>query len=180
MLATVFIVSAAMIYPWRQLIANRREPRTTALLAYVATTIVAASLWFVNSLAGMYVAAVLIGTGFAGIFLMDNILLSEVMDEDEMRSGQRREAMYFGMNSMAAPLGMALVSICFGIITSAYGYNPVLSTQPETVRLGFRIFMTAVPVASCLAAFTLLLAFYPLHGARLRELKRTLAQHRNI
>ncbi|MBU6179378.1 MAG: hypothetical protein KGR69_06920 [Verrucomicrobia bacterium] len=78
-----------------------------------------------------------------------------------MRSGRRREPIYFGMDSMGAWMGMALVSLSLGIITSDCGYAPVPSSQPGAVLLAFRFLMTAVPDASCLAAITLLPAAHP-------------------
>ncbi|MEZ4681619.1 MAG: MFS transporter [Caldilineaceae bacterium] len=80
-LATAFIVAAAALYPWRFFIANRFEARTTALCGYAATAMAALPLWFVNSLSGAIIAAAIIGVAFAGIFLMDNVLIADVIDE---------------------------------------------------------------------------------------------------
>jgi GPH family glycoside/pentoside/hexuronide:cation symporter len=48
-----------------------------------------------------------------------------------------------------------------------------LDVQPATVNAGFRIFMTIPPLVGSLLAM-LALYFYPLHGARLREIKKQL------
>ena len=180
-LATAFIVSALMLYPWRQLIANRFEPRTTGLLAYVVVALGMLPLWFVTDLNGMLGAATFIGVGFAGIFLMDNILLSDVIDEDETRTGARREGMYFGMNGMATTLSTAIVAAAFGVISQSYGYDAMLGVaeQPASVAQGFRIFMTFLPFAGCTGAF-LVLQLYPLHGEKLVEMKRELVRMRKL
>ena len=180
-LATVFIVSALMLYPWRQLIANRFEPRTTGLLAYMVVALGMLPLWFVTNLNGVLGAATFIGVGFAGIFLMDNILLSDVIDEDETRTGARREGMYFGMNGMATTLSTAIVAAAFGVISQSYGYDAMLGVaeQPASVAQGFRIFMTFLPFAGCTGAF-LVLQLYPLHGEKLVEMKRELVRMRKL
>ena len=180
-LATAFIVSALMLYPWRQLIANRFEPRTTGLLAYVVVALGMLPLWFVTNLNGVLGAATFIGVGFAGIFLMDNILLSDVIDEDETRTGARREGMYFGMNGMATTLSTAIVAAAFGVISQSYGYDAMLGVaeQPASVAQGFRIFMTFLPFAGCTGAF-LVLQLYPLHGEKLVEMKRELVRMRKL
>lgn len=174
-LATAFIVAALALYPWRLLIANRFEARTTALCGYAATALAAIPLWFVHSMTGAVIAAVFIGIAFAGIFLMDNVLISDVIDEDEVKTGQRREGMYFGLNGLVVTLSAAIVSVVFGIVAPAYGYDTRLAVQPESVATGFRIFMTGLPFVGCLLAFFALLT-YPLHGARLRQVKAELAQ----
>jgi GPH family glycoside/pentoside/hexuronide:cation symporter len=176
-LATAFIVSALMLYPWRQLVANRFEPRTTALAAYAVVALGVTSLWFVTDLTSTLAAAAVVGVGFAGIFLMDNILLSDVIDEDETRTGARREGMYFGMNGMVITLSTAIVSIAFGLIAGIYGYDSTASVQPEGVATGFRVFMTVLPFAGCAGAFLVLLN-YPLHGEKLRAMKRRLVEMR--
>jgi GPH family glycoside/pentoside/hexuronide:cation symporter len=176
-LATVFIISALMLYPWRQLIANRFEPRTTSLLAYLVVALGVSTLWFAVDLTSTLISSVVIGIGFAGIFLMDNILIADVVDEDETKTGARREGMFFGVNSLVTTLSTAVVSIAFGAITSAYGYDPALATQPDSAGRGFRVFMTLLPALGCASAFLILLT-YPLHGARLREMKRQLVELR--
>jgi GPH family glycoside/pentoside/hexuronide:cation symporter len=169
-LATAFIVTAIMLYPWRQLIASRFQPRTTAMLGYAVVALSVLSLWFVTSLQTALVAALFVGIGFAGIFLMDNILLSDVIDDDEIRTGERREGMYFGVNTLVITLSTAIVSAVFGVVSSIYGYDTSLSTQPESVSTGFRVFMTFLPFIGCALGFFVLM-WYPLHGERLRELK---------
>lgn len=174
-LGTAFIVAALALYPWRVFVANRFEPRTTALFGYAATALSALPLWFVNSIQGAIVAAALIGLAFAGIFLMDNVLISDVIDEDEVKTGQRREGMYFGINGLVVTLSAAIVSVVFGIIAPAYGYDTRLEVQPESVATGFRIFMTGLPFVGCTLAFFALLT-YPLHGKQLAEVKAILMQ----
>lgn len=174
-LATAFIVAAAALYPWRFLIANRFEARTTALCGYAATALSAIPLWFVDSMRGAVFAAAIIGVAFAGIFLMDNVLIADVIDEDEVKTGQRREGMYFGLNGLVVTLSTAIVSVVFGIIATAYGYDTALELQPESVATGFRLFMAGLPFAGCTLAFVAMLT-YPLHGERLQRVKQTLAE----
>ena len=178
-LATAFIVSAAMLYPWRQIVANRFEPRTTGLVAYGVVALSMVQLWFVYDLTTTLVSAVGIGIGFAGIFLMDNMLIADVIDEDEAQTGLRREAMYTGMNGMVITLSTAIVSVAFGATSSAYGYDSSLATQPDSVADGFRVFMALLPCLGCATAFLALLA-YPLHGERLRAMKRSLVERRRL
>lgn len=172
-LATAFIVAALALYPWRRIVASRFEPRTTALIGYAATALAALPLWFVDTIQGAILAAALIGVAFAGIFLMDNVLIADVIDEDEVKTGQRREGMYFGLNGLVVTLSAAIVSVVFGLVAPAYGYDTALEVQPETVATGFRIFMTGLPFAGCTLAFLALLT-YPLHGERLRAVKAEL------
>ena len=174
-LGTIFIVAALALYPWKRLIANRFEPRTTLLIAYVLMGFSTIPLFFALSMAAAIGTAVFLGIALAGLLLMGDVTLSDVIDEDETRTGQRREGMYFGMSGLIITLAYALSSIVFGWISTRYGYDPLLVHQPDSVALGFRVFMSVPPaVGSILAIITL--CFYPLHGNRLKEVKAKLRQ----
>lgn len=58
-----------------------------------------------------------------------------------------------------------------------YGYDPKLDVQPNTVAQGFRLCMTVPPLIGSALAVAFLW-FYPLHGERLREVRRQLAARR--
>jgi len=176
-LTTVFVVSGLMAYPWQRFIADRFGTRTTALIAYLVTCTSACMLWFVETLPATLAAAVAIGCGFAGLFLVDNIFIADVIDEEESRTGLRREGMYFGLSSMAGPLGSVFVSIAFGVITTTFGYDPLLTAQPDSAGVGFRLFISIVPAIACVGAFATLL-LYPLHGDRLRAMRVQLQKRR--
>jgi len=172
-LGTIFIVAALALYPWKRFLANRYEPRTTLLIAYVLMGISTIPLFFAQSMVAAIGTAILLGIALAGLLLMGDVTLSDVIDEDETRTGQRREGMYFGMSGLIITLAYALSSIVFGWISKSYGYDPILAHQPESVALGFRVFMSIPPaVGSVFAIITLL--FYPLHGERLQEVKTRL------
>ncbi|MEZ4681620.1 MAG: MFS transporter [Caldilineaceae bacterium] len=83
--------------------------------------------------------------------------------------------MYFGLNGLVVTLSTAIVSVVFGIVATAYGYDTRLAVQPETVATGFRVFMSGLPFAGCALAFLAMLT-YPLHGERLRTVKATLTE----
>lgn len=176
-LGVTFIVTALALYPWKFFIANRFEARTTALLGYAATALAMIPLWFVTTLQGAIIGSVFIGIAFAGIFLMDNILIADVIDEDEVKTGQRREGMYFGLNGLVVTLSTAIASIFFGIIAPAYGYDTSLTVQPDSVSMGFRVYMVGLAVGGCALAFLALL-LYPLHGEKLANVKEELVRRR--
>jgi GPH family glycoside/pentoside/hexuronide:cation symporter len=176
-LAAAFIAAGLALWPWRQWVANRTEPRTTLMLAYALMGLAVIPLGFVTSVVGAVLCAILIGIALAGLILMGDVIVADVVDEDEMKTGQHRAGMYFGMSSLIITLSGALVSVVFGLLMPAYGYDSSLATQPASVGTGFRIFMTVPSVIGSVLA-VVALVFYPLHGARLREVKAFLRTKR--
>jgi len=116
---------------------------------------------------------VVIGIGLGGLVLIGDVIMTEVVDEDEVRTGHQRAGMYFGMSGFVITLSGLLVSSVFGLIMPAFGYDTLLDVQPATVDLGFRIFLTVPTTVGFLFAI-FLLWLYPLHGKRLQDIRNTL------
>jgi Na+/melibiose symporter-like transporter len=85
--------------------------------------------------------------------------------------------MYFGMSGFLITLSGLLVSSVFGFLMPAFGYDTLLETQPATVDMGFRIFLT-VPTSIGFLLSIFLLWLYPLHGKYLAEIRQTLEKKR--
>lgn len=169
-----FVVAMLMLYPWRQVVANRLDSRTTLVLANAVMILGVIPLGLGTSIGYALVAAVIIGIGLSGLILIGDVIVAEVVDEDEVVTGQQRAGMYFGMSGFIITLSGMLVSAVFGLLLPRYGYNTLLEVQPATVDTGFRIFLTIPPIIGSLLAI-LALYLYPLHGKRLKEIKDTLA-----
>ena len=168
-----FLVAAAMLYPWRHFIANRTDSRTTLILANLVMIIAVIPLGLSTSLITTIIAAILVGIGLSGLILIGDVIIAEVVDEDEIKVGQQRAGMYFGMSGFIITLSGMLVSVVFGLLLPRFGYDTLLEVQPASVEFGFRIFLTIPPIIGFLLAI-LALYFYPLHGQRLKEVRRAL------
>jgi GPH family glycoside/pentoside/hexuronide:cation symporter len=118
---------------------------------------------------------VVLGIGLGGLVLIGDVILTEVIDEDEIKTGHQRAGMYFGMSGFLITLSGLLVSSVFGLIMPAFGYDTLLDVQPASVDLGFRIFLTVPPTIGFLIAI-FLLWLYPLHGKRLQNIKEQLVE----
>lgn len=172
-LAIAFISAGLSMYPWRIFIAKRFSARVTLMIAYAAMAVSVIPFIFVRSLPGLIITTVFVGIALAGLIFMGDVILSEVIDEDEVKTGKRRAGMYFGTNSLITTLSSALVAIVFGIMLPAFGYDTALDVQPDTVAAGFRWFMT-VPTVIGSGLAVVALWFYPLKGERLAAVKTAL------
>lgn len=66
-------------------------------------------LWFSNTFTSAVLSTAFLGIGLSGILLLD-VFISDVVDEDELRTGARREGMYFGINGFMIRLGISAQS----------------------------------------------------------------------
>jgi glycoside/pentoside/hexuronide:cation symporter, GPH family len=176
-LGIAFVVSALMLYPWRQLVANKTDSRRTLMIADVIMIIGVIVLGLGQSMTHAYIAAVILGIGLSGLVLNGDVITAEVVDEDQLKTGQQRAGMYFGMMGFWITLSGILYKGIFSIMMPLFGYDATLSVaaQPKAVALGFRLYMT---IPSIIGFLLSILAFYmyPLNKNRLNEIKAALKE----
>jgi GPH family glycoside/pentoside/hexuronide:cation symporter len=178
-LGIAFLVAMLSLYPWRNWVANKLGSRLTLMLANAVMILGVVPMGFSPNINFTYAAAVILGVGLGGLVLIGDIIVAEVIDEDEVKTGHQRAGMYFGMSGFIITLSGLLVSSVFGLVMPAFGYDTLLDVQPASVDLGFRIFLTAPTSIGFLLAIVLLW-LYPLHGKYLQEIKETLAKKRQV
>ncbi len=157
-------------------------------LVYVA----GATLWLLVQLALYFVQpgqdylviplAALAGAGVAVAYLVPWAMLPDVVDLDEVETGQRREGIFYGFMVLLQKTGIALAIYFVGRALAAAGYitptdampQPV---QPESALQAIRFFIGPVP-AAILAGSLLLALLYPITRRRHRQILATLAERR--
>jgi GPH family glycoside/pentoside/hexuronide:cation symporter len=176
-LGIAFLVAMLTLYPWRNWVANKLDTRRTLMLANGIMIIGIIPMGFSPNIIFTYATAIIVGIGLGGLVLMGDVIMTEVVDEDEIKTGHQRAGMYFGMIGFLVTLSGLLVSTVFGLMMPAFGYDTLLEVQPASVDLGFRLFLT-VPTSIGFLLAIFLLWLYPLHGQRLKDVKAKLAAKR--
>jgi GPH family glycoside/pentoside/hexuronide:cation symporter len=176
-LGIAFLIAMFTLYPWRNWVANKIGNRKTLMLANAVMILGIVPMGFSPDINFTYAAAVVLGIGLGGLVLIGDVILADVVDEDEVKTGHQRAGMYFGMSGFLITLSGLLVSSAFGLIMPAFGYDTLLDVQPASVDLGFRIFLT-VPTSIGFLLAIFLLWLYPLHGKYLQDIKDILSKKR--
>ena len=141
--------------------------------------IVGASWWALCSLvllfaqpewprALLFVFPVVTGVGYAAIDLMPWAMVGEVVDEDELASGERQEGIYYGVFTFLRKL---TGSIAVGLALALLGFLGLEKDQPasEEVVLAIRLLASLGPIVALLASIQFA-RHYPLTRARHREI----------
>jgi glycoside/pentoside/hexuronide:cation symporter, GPH family len=178
-LGIAFLIAMLSLYPWRNFVANKLDSRRTLMLANAVMILGIVPMGFSPNIYFTYAAAIILGIGLGGLVLIGDVIMTEVVDEDEVKTGHQRAGMYFGMSGFLITLSGLLVSSTFGIMMPIFGYNTLLDVQPTTVNLGFRIFLTVPTTIGFLLAI-FLLWLYPLHGKYLGEVREIIEKKREL
>ncbi len=120
----------------------------------------------------------LAGLGLAGPQTLTNVLFAQVADEDELRSGVRREGAFFGVNALitkpAQSIAIWIIPFILeqtNFVTRASQLGETFLDQPASAVMGIRVFSGVIPGVACLLG-ALMLVFYPLRNARLTEVQQ--------
>ena len=178
-LGIAFLVAMLSLYPWRNWVANKLDSRRTLMLANAVMILGIVPMGFSPNLTFTYAAAIVLGIGLGGLVLIGDVIMTEVVDEDEVKTGHQRAGMYFGMSGFLITLSGLLVSSAFGTVMPAFGYDTLLDVQPASVDLGFRIFLTVPTTIGFLLAI-ILLWLYPLHGKKLADIREALEAKKEV
>ncbi|MHA2287562.1 MAG: MFS transporter [Promethearchaeota archaeon] len=118
-----------------------------------------------------------ISLGLVMFLINQSPLVGEAIDNDEIRTGKRRETTYSGVNALITKPAVSIAhSLLLGII-GLFGYQQgvEVSNQPETVATGVLIAMTIVPIL-CIIIMVIALYFNPLEGKDWQAKKRHLQE----
>lgn len=178
LLAAIFVVALIVMPVWgRILVAN--GPRRTLTIAACVFGLATIPFLFASDFISGMAASLLIGMGFSGLLLVPDVLLADIIDEDELKTGRRREGVYFGINGFFVRIAIAAQAGALALVQMTTGYDSRLAVQTAKAVTGLRILMSPVVIAALLLV-ALMLSAYPLYGTRLDQVKADLSRlHEN-
>jgi len=124
------------------------------------------------------------GFGLSGPQTLTNVLFAQVADEDELRSGVRREGAFFGVNALLTKPAQSVALALSPFILELTHFVPreanqgqIFLDQPASAILGIRFLVGLIPgVAMLLGA--IILIWFPLRGTYLAKVQqKVLALH---
>ena len=124
------------------------------------------------------VCIALAGFGLGGRQTLANVLFAQVADEDELRSGVRREGAFFGVSAMitkpAQSIAIWITPFILertNFVTRASNLGEIYLNQPAEAIMGIKIFTGVIPGIACMLG-ALILIWYPLRGEKWQEVQQ--------
>lgn len=119
------------------------------------------------------------GAGVATAYLIPWSMMPDVIELDELETGQRREGMFYGFMVLLQKLGLALGLFLVGQALQYSGFNQDLAAgqQPESALSMIRLMIGPVPTLILICGMVLT-AFYPITKARHEQILAELAARR--
>jgi GPH family glycoside/pentoside/hexuronide:cation symporter len=158
---------------------TRWGSQRTLLMALAIGMIGYLSLFFVQHWIHLLFGYAVATVGLSAYWLLNDVIFGDVVDEDYVRTGERRPGMFSGIKALLLTPATGIMILIFTAILGATGYDGSLGQQPDAALLGIRVGVALVPFIFMLLAFCFLLR-YPLTGDRLVEIKRHLHEMAGI
>jgi glycoside/pentoside/hexuronide:cation symporter, GPH family len=178
---TVSMILGVLSIPFFQWLCRRIGKKETLILSTCIILFATWISWFTYTPEHPWLAlvtGVLLSPGYTGMWLVIPSMIADVVDDEELRSGDRREG---GFNSIFAWMGKASTSLAFGlagmiVVWCGFEIAKKADQSPEAffnMRLCFALLPTLF-----LAPALVLLARYPLGYARMEEIRTALEARR--
>lgn len=163
--------------------AARMEKRTVLAIIYLMVALGGVVKWFVFTPGQPWmilIDPIFCGPIWVAIGMIMPSMLADICDEDELKSGQRREGTYGAIFSWIQKTGVSLAFFGTGLALVFAGFDEQLGgDQPDATILAMRLTLTGAVVATSAMSAALLL-FYPITRETAAATRRLLEERRGV
>lgn len=172
--------SFVFLFVW-SMVSRRLDKRLVYMLGAAIWLAVQLALFFVtpDRFAWVLPLAALAGAGVAVAYLIPWAMMPDVIEYDELQTGERREGIFYGFMVFLQKACLALGIYLVGLVLSWTGYiTPTdaipMPIQPEPALMAIRLLIGPGP-AIILAASLVLVYFYPITRTEHARVRAALA-----
>ncbi|MFX0076747.1 MAG: MFS transporter [Candidatus Hermodarchaeota archaeon] len=174
LMGLLYIVGIGFMYVWKKL-----DKRLGSRIGYGISMVLyfAASfpMLFISSYWDSILVVIFMGIGFGGMLYFIWYIVADVIDDDELKTGVRREGIFFGISNFFMRLSMILSILIVGTVFIQTGwddYNPIPGVDEV---LGLRFLFVIVP-GIALGISLVCLYFYPFTKQKVLDMKEQLTK----
>jgi GPH family glycoside/pentoside/hexuronide:cation symporter len=183
LILAVQVSSFLFLMLWAR-VSQRLGKQNTYYVGMAFWVVVEVLLFFVQpgQIGVLFVLAALAGAGVSIAYLIPWSMLPDVIEMDELETGQRREGVFYGFFVFLQKLGLSLGLAISNFTLDASGYIKQVPggptpTQPPPVLMALRIFVSLAPALILLLSFLVVRA-YPITRERHAQMRAELARRR--
>ena len=158
-MALLLVTIGAFLFFWKWLTDRWAKGPTYALGLFIAFGATASTFFLpLGGSSLIYVIILVAGFGFSAQWVLPWSILPDVIEYDELLTGERREGMYYGVRGFIGKLSDALGLFIAGWVLKLFGFVPDAAQSAEAL-LGIRLFFGPVPSLLVFLSLPLLIRF---------------------
>jgi len=174
LLGILFIVGILTVFIWMKLDVKlgSRKAYAIAVICFIVAII---PLFFISSFTLALVMFIIIGFGFGGMLYFIYLIIADVIDEDELKTGVRREGTFFGITNFFMRLAMVLSIVTVSLVFTSTGWETYTTDPGADTIMGLRVLVVVFPILA-LVGTLICLYFYPFSKEHVEEIKKELSE----
>ncbi|MCL6454338.1 MAG: MFS transporter [Alicyclobacillus sp.] len=174
LLLGTLVVALPLVYVWGAVV-PKMGAFATEMLAILCFGAALIPFYFAHTFHAALICGLLLGVGLSGILMMTDVLISDVIDEDQLRTGKRREGMFYSIHGIIVGLCNPAQALITTTVLVATGYRSD-AVQTAQALFGMRTLITVIPIGGVVVGL-LFLAFYPLRKRQVAAQQAALRRH---
>ena len=170
MLAGAFVSGGIFLSFWKY-IADRWQDYRKGWMASMSfwAVILLVTILFSDQTSALILFFIM-GIGLAGSLLFRDLIMADIIDEDEVKTGVRREGAYFGSNALIMRLAVIFVFVSIASVFNNVGWTVFNPLPGASTILGLRLLLGVFPAVALIIG-VLSISRYTLVGEKLKEMK---------
>ncbi|MHA2007659.1 MAG: MFS transporter [Promethearchaeota archaeon] len=174
LLGVMFIVGILTVIIWRKLdlVFGSKKAYGISIIAYLLASI---PLLFVADFLTTLITVTVMGFGFGGMLYFVYLIIADVIDEDELKTGVRREGTFFGITNFFMRLSMILSILTVGLVFTGTDWGEFKPIPGVNTIIGLRMLVFLFP-AIALSISLVCLYYYPFSKTKVEEVKTQLLE----
>ncbi len=156
-----------MLFFW-QFVSEKLGKKAVYYLGMIIWIIAQAALFLIKpgQITLLYTAAIMAGVGVSVAYLIPWSMIPDVVDSDELNTGERREGIFYSFMVLLQKFGLALALFLVGQALEFSGFaqqipGEPIPIQPESALLAIRIAIAPLPTVFLVLGL-ILTYFYPI------------------
>jgi GPH family glycoside/pentoside/hexuronide:cation symporter len=171
----LLVTIGIFLFPWKMLSERWSKGPAYALGLAIVGLAVALTFFLPHEPTPLiYLVAVVAGVGFSAQWIFPWAMVPDVVEVDQLETGEHRGGMYYGVWGFTSKLTAALGVALSGWVLQIFGYVPNVEQTVSTL-FGIRLFFGPVPLLILAVALPLLI-WYPITRESHAALRARLAQ----
>jgi len=177
----LILASAVVFLPVVLWMARRFEKKNAYIIATVSWIVFMLAILLIpqGAKVPVYIVAIGVGLGVSSAHVLPNAMSPDVIEVDELMSGQRQEGIYSGVNVFVRKLSTMLVIALTGLVLKWTGYVESAAQQSPQTLTAIRVIISVFPAVVLLASIAVAWR-YSLTRQRHADIQEELQQRRAV
>ncbi len=140
----------------------KRGAKSTFVYSAVFFSASLIPVWFVTDQTLLIINMGVVGFGLAGLLMVVDVLLAEIVDKDFEETGKRREGVYFGFNGFFIRMSILMQAFSLFVVSELTGFDQFLEEQTALGQTGIKIQMLVLPIIMLFLGIFIIRRYYTL------------------